>query len=146
MGKKVLAFGSFDLLHPGHLFYLNRAKKLGNELAVVVGRDSTIEREKGHKPVMGERDRLEIVKALKPVDHAFLGYKSGEKERVIGKAKPDVVALGHDHPLTKKKANAYLRERGLKAKVVRIPAFKRSRHSSRLKRKKLSLGIDDLFA
>ena len=143
--RKVLAFGCFDLLHPGHLFYLERAKKLGSELVVVVARDSSIAEGKCHEPVQDEKTRLEMVKALKPVDRAVLGMKCGDRLRVIEKYKPDIIALGHDQAVTKQEIQRYLRENSLKAKIVRMPAYKRRKYKSTLIKKKVSLGIEDLF-
>ena len=68
---KVLAFGTFDLLHEGHEFYLREAKKLGNKLAVIVARDLNVWRAKGYLPKQGEKERLRAVKKLKFVNRAF---------------------------------------------------------------------------
>jgi FAD synthetase len=99
MGKKVLAAGCFDLLHYGHLKYLEEAKKLGGdgaELVVVVARDTTILKRKGHRPVMNEEHRRALVGSLKPVDRAILGGPDLDTARVIGDVKPDIIALGYD--------------------------------------------------
>lgn len=143
--RKVLAFGAFDLLHPGHIFYLEKAKKLGTSLVVVIARDNNIVKEKGHEPVQDEKTRAELVGALKPVDSVILGYKEGDKLRVIDKVKPDVIALGHDQNIAKKEIQRYLRETNHKAKIVRLPAFKRRKYKSTIIRKKIDLGIHDLF-
>ena len=73
--KKVIAFGSFDILHEGHKHYLNEAKGYGDYLIVVVARDSNILRFKGRKPRNDENYRLEQVKKLELVDEAVLGHK-----------------------------------------------------------------------
>uniref|UniRef100_A0A7C3IKL4 FAD synthase n=1 Tax=Candidatus Methanomethylicus mesodigestus TaxID=1867258 RepID=A0A7C3IKL4_9CREN len=94
-----MAAGCFDLLHYGHLRYLEEAKKLGGEgaeLVVVVARDSTIMRRKGRPPVMKEEDRRALVEALKPVDRAILGGVDFDTELVIREVKPDIIALGYD--------------------------------------------------
>ncbi len=145
MKKRVLAFGAFDIIHPGHIFYLERARRLGSELVVVVARDSSIEREKGHPPVNDEKNRLIVVRALKPVDRAVLGLKTGNKMRVIAREKPQVIALGHDQAVTRSEVMRFLRENEMKARVVRMPPFKRRKYASTAVRKKISLGIDELF-
>ena len=66
---KVMATGTFDLLHMGHIFYLREAKKLGDELVCVVARDSTVRKLK-HEPVTPEDMRLSIIRELKIVDKA----------------------------------------------------------------------------
>ena len=99
MGKRVLAAGCFDLLHYGHLRYLEEAKSLGGdgaELIVVVARDSTIIKRKGRSPVMCEEHRKELVEALKPVDRAILGGTDLDTAKVIREVKPDIIALGYD--------------------------------------------------
>ena len=69
---RVLATGTFELLHPGHLLYLEEAKKLGDELFVIVGRDITVRKRK-RTPIIPEEQRLQMVSALRVVDKAMLG-------------------------------------------------------------------------
>jgi len=143
---KVLAFGSFDLLHEGHLFYLKKAKALGSELTVVIARDESVKREKGHAPMKSEKERLAIVKELKPVDCALLGSVKPElKFKVFVKEDPDAVALGHDHLITAKEVRDKLKEYGLKARVVRMPAFKPKKLKSSKIRKRVDLNLDEMF-
>ena len=76
----VMATGTFDILHPGHALYLKKSKELGGKdakLVVVVARDSTV-RDRKRIPIIGENQRLEMIKCLKPVDEAYLGYE-GDK-------------------------------------------------------------------
>jgi len=144
--KIVLAFGTFDILHSGHLYYLKKARALGTELVVVVARDGTVVREKGFKPVKDERQRLAIIRALKFVDKAVLGMKT-DKLNVISKYKPDIIALGYDQKVSKQTIERFLRANNLRAKVVRLKAHKPASHKSSLLRKRfpasdLDLGID----
>jgi len=143
--KKVLAFGSFDIIHPGHLFYLKKARALGTELEVIVARNENIVHWKGHNPVQDEKIRLEVVRELKPVDKAILGLKSGDRLNSILKVNPEIVALGHDQEITRKEVMDFLKENDLKAKVVRLPAHQRRKFTSTNSRKKLDLDIDELF-
>lgn len=133
MPKRVLVFGTFDLLHPGHLWFLNEARKYGNELLVVVARDARV---RGHKqkPVFNQNERLALVRSLKPVDHAVLGDLPGRWE-IIKKLKPDIICLGYDqsidHPGIQKQLNA-LRKRPTIIKLkARLP---RRFTSSRLRK------------
>jgi FAD synthetase len=99
MGKRILAAGVFDLLHYGHLRYLEEAKNLGGEdaeLIVVVARDSTVLKRKGRLPIMNEEHRRALVGALKPVDKVILGGVDLNTAKVIQKVKPDIIALGYD--------------------------------------------------
>ena len=67
---RVMAVGVFDLLHAGHLHYLEQAKSLGNELVVVVAHDDTVRSQK-HEPVTSQELRCRMVEGLKPVDEAI---------------------------------------------------------------------------
>lgn len=116
---KVVATGVFDIIHLGHLHFLQEAKKLGDELVVVIARDSTVRKRK-HEPITPERMRLELVLALKPVDRAVLGYED-DMFRVIAELKPDIIALGHDQQFDEEMISKELKERGLVAKIVRLP-------------------------
>jgi FAD synthetase len=136
----VLASGVFDLLHLGHVRYLEEAKKAGGEnaeLIVIVARDSTVERRKGYKPVMSENQRRALVEALKVVDEAILGYEEFDIGKVIEKIKPDIIAIGHDQNSMEKAVKDYIREKGLNIKVVRISKFSEDEldSSSKIKQK-----------
>ena len=117
-----MATGVFDLLHPGHVAFLQEAKKLGDELVVVVARDSTAKRFK-HAPITPEANRVEMVGALKPVDRAVLGNE-GDIFEILDEIRPDVIALGYDQLHNEEKIREECRRRGLpKTKVVRLPKF-----------------------
>ncbi|MCJ7721271.1 FAD synthase, partial [Candidatus Bathyarchaeota archaeon] len=97
--KIVLASGTFDLLHLGHVRFLEEAKKAGGknaELVVIVARDSTVKARKGKKPIMPEDQRRALVESLKVVDEAILGWEDFSIDKVIERIKPDVIAVGHD--------------------------------------------------
>lgn len=113
-----MATGVFDLIHLGHVHYLEEAKRLGDELVVVVARDSTVRREK-HEPITPEEFRRHLVESLKPVDKAILGGE-GDMYQVVEELKPDIIALGYDQFHDAEKIEKELKERGLDAKVVRL--------------------------
>jgi len=117
---RVMATGVFDIIHPGHLHYLEESRKLGDELVVVVATDSTVRRRK-HEPITPERMRCELVAALKPVDQAVLGKDSGDIYDIVKELKPDIITLGYDQPFDEKRLELDLAKRGLKVKVVRMP-------------------------
>jgi len=124
--KVVLASGVFDLLHLGHVRFLEEAKKAGGknaELIVIVARDSTVEKRKGSKPVIPENQRRALVESLKVVDEAILGYEDFNIGKVIEKIKPDIIAVGYDQDGMEKAVKDYVREKGLKIKVVKIGKF-----------------------
>ena len=119
---KVMATGTFDLLHLGHIYYLKEAKKLGDKLAVVVATDSTVRRLK-HEPVNPEKIRLNLIKELEVVDEAYLGHEDDMYE-IVNEIKPDIIALGYDQIHDEKKILYELKKRKMKARVIRLPEYK----------------------
>ena len=89
----VVATGTFDLLHPGHVLYLERSRALGDELVVIVARDVNV-RHKA-KPILPEEQRRRMIESLKPVDRAILG-EVGDIFRTIEELRPDIITLGFD--------------------------------------------------
>jgi FAD synthetase len=114
---RVLATGTFDILHPGHILYLEKAKELGDELFVIVSRDAMVQHKS--KPVIPERQRLRVVSSLKVVDHAELGSEHDIFEPLLA-IKPDIVALGFDQYFDEKTLQADLKKRHITSKVVRL--------------------------
>ena len=114
---RVLATGTFDLLHPGHLLYLERSKELGDELVVIVARDVNVKHKP--KPVIPEDQRLRMVQALKVVDLAILG---DEKDifRPIEQLRPDVITLGFDQHFNPATLVEEMARQNLHPKVVRV--------------------------
>jgi len=119
---RVMATGVFDILHSGHLFFLMEARKLGDELVVVVARDITAKTRK-REPIVPEHLRLEMIRGLKPVDMAVLG-DTQDYYRIVEVLKPDIIVLGYDQDHNAAKIEAELAKRGLKVKVVRLPVLK----------------------
>ena len=114
--------GTFDKIHPGHLYFLSEAKKYGDRLVVVVARDETSERMKGKKPLHNEKERLEAVRSLEIVDEAVLG-KHGSIFNIVEEIKPNVICLGYDQKVLKQDLEDELKKRNLKADVVRIGSY-----------------------
>ena len=126
--KIVLASGVFDLLHLGHVRFLEAAKKTGGpnaKLIVVVARDSTVEKKKGKKPVMPEYQRCALVASLRVVDGAILGYENLDMGKVLKKIKPDIVAVGHDSRTSglEQTVRKLVKEKGSHIRVVKIGKF-----------------------
>ena len=128
--KTVMAFGSFDVIHPGHLYYFTEAKKKGDYLIVVVGRDKTIEKIKGREPLYSEEDRLACINSLKIVDKAVLGYED-EQFRIIDEFKPDIICLGYDQKsFITDRLEEEIRKMGLRTKIVRISPYNEHKFKS----------------
>ena len=127
--KRVMASGVFDILRTGHVHYLSEAKKLGDELVVVVATDATVRRRK-HEPITPEKMRLELVNSLKPVDRAVLG-KEGDKYRIVAEIQPDIIALGYDQTFDEKVLEEELAQRGMNIKVVRLSCYSEDLNGTR---------------
>ncbi len=124
--KIVLASGVFDLLHLGHVKFLEEAKRAGGEnaeLIVIIARDSTVEQTKGRKPIMPEDQRRALVESLKVVDIALLGFEDLDIAEVVDKIKPDIIALGYDQEKMAQETEAYLKKHNLPVKIIRIGKF-----------------------
>jgi FAD synthetase len=117
---RVLATGTFDILHPGHLRFLSEAKALGDELYVIVARDSMVKHKL--KPAVPEAQRLAMVQGLRIVDKAMLGSETDMFEP-LREIKPDIVAIGNNQHFDENELQEQLRAHGIPARVVRIQAF-----------------------
>jgi len=121
--KKVLAFGTFDKLHRGHIYYLKQAKKYGH-LTVLIARDLTVNAVKGRFPENNEQKRLTQVKKLNITDNVILGNFSN-KYTVLDYVKPDIIALGYNQKFFTDKLREELEKRRLyNTKILRMKEYK----------------------
>lgn len=127
---RVLAAGTFDFLHPGHLAFLQAARRLGSHLAVVVAHDSNARRLKGARPIFTQAERARLVGSLKPVDRAVKGRRSGDVLAIVRKLKPDVIALGPDQWPREDWLARELAKSGLEPRIVRLDDFEKQKYSS----------------
>ena len=114
---RVMASGVFDILHTGHISYLEQARAMGDELVVVVASDSTVRRRK-HEPVTPAQMRVRIVAALRSVDRAVIGH-DGDMYDILAEIRPDIIVLGHDQDFDEAALAAELAERGATVEVRR---------------------------
>lgn len=96
-GKKIVfTNGCFDILHYGHAKYLEDARKKGDILIVGVNSDSSVKQIKGrNRPVVRERDRINLIAALESVDYALI-FKEKTPLKIIKELKPDILVKGSD--------------------------------------------------
>lgn len=124
---RVLAFGTFDIVHAGHAKYLEESRKLGgsnSELIVIIARDSTVKSLRGREPIFPEEQRRYLVESLKPVDRAILGYEGEDRLRVVEELKPEIIALGYDEKPSEDFLKTELKKRGLAGtKVKRLTKY-----------------------
>lgn len=117
--RVVFTNGVFDLLHPGHVRYLKAARALGDVLVVGVNSDRSVRANKGpSRPVMPERERVEVLEALSAVDAAVI-FDEETPQVIIDRLKPDVLVKGADWA-----ADAIVGRETVEAhggRVVRVP-------------------------
>lgn len=119
---RVVAQGTFDLLHPGHVHYLQDAADMGEELHVIIARSENVT----HKtpPVVPDEQRREMVAALKPVDEAHLGHPE-DIFVPIERIDPDVIALGYDQHHDEERLEAALADRNIDCDIRRASPLDR---------------------
>ena len=139
ISKEVLVAGTFDILHPGHIFLINEAAKLG-EVYVIVATDTNRERFSGRPPIIPEEQRLEVIKGLKNVKEAKLGRKESDTLLIISEINPDIILLGPDQKFEVNILKRALKKNGLgHIEVRRLVRYydKHELNSSSLIKKKI---------
>lgn len=121
-GERItLANGNFDLLHVGHVRYLQGAKALGGKLVVAINSDDSVRALKGEgRPVMPEQERAEIVAALADVD-AVVVFPEVDVRAIIREIRPDVQAKGTDYTAESVPERVTVAECGGRVEIVGDP-------------------------
>ncbi|WP_254525380.1 FAD synthase [Natrinema caseinilyticum] len=129
MTRTVIAQGTFDILHPGHVHYLEEAAAMGDELYVIVARKANVD----HKaaPICPATQRRDVVDALEAVDEAVLGHEA-DIFVPIEEIDPDVIALGHDQHHDDEAIETELERRGIDCEVRRASARESTREGELL--------------
>ncbi len=121
--KKVMTFGTFDVFHPGHLYYLREAKKLGNYLVTVVARDETVLNIKWKRAKNDEKARRKIILESFIADAVVLGSLDSPFE-VISEYRPDVLCFGYDQrSFNDERLKDFLSKNNLHPEIIVLPAF-----------------------
>src|SRR3989338_1466347 len=119
-----LIFGTFDKLHPGHKNFFTQAKKLADELYIVIARDNNVKQVKNKLPQDNELARLKNIKNLNLAAQVILGSQNWQhRYRIINKIKPDIIALGYDQKINMAELKAKLKNKGLKSKIIRLKPY-----------------------
>jgi FAD synthetase len=130
--RKVLVFGTFDNLHPGHLNFLKQAKKKGDWLIASVARDAFVEKIKGQKPRHGEVSRRTHLMRSGLVNEAHLSDETPGTYSIIQRLKPDVVCFGHDQGDLKENLLNWLASRGITLQTYALEAYRPEKYKSSL--------------
>jgi len=117
--KKVIVGGTFDLIHPGHIFYLSEASKYGLVYAIVA-RDNNVLKIKGRKPILDQVSRLVVTESIKYVYKAILGDAT-DMYKPIEMIRPDIIFLGPDQPVNEEIIIKELEKRNIKCDILRLP-------------------------
>jgi FAD synthetase len=124
--RVVLTTGAFEVIHPGHVYLLKQARRLAGKrgkVIVVLATDETIRQRKGREPVMGERERLQVMSSIRYVDRVVIGYRPMSFEKVFRRFKPDVVLFGYDQTEIERAFREFVASRGIRVRVVRAKAL-----------------------
>lgn len=127
---KILMFGTFDHLHPGHLFILKEGSSRGN-LYVVVARDMTVERIKGHLPDHSQEERKAAIEKEFSDAHVMFGSDDGDYLKPVKEVGPDLILLGYDQKLP-----PGINENDLPCPIERLPALEPNKYKSSLMRQR----------
>ncbi len=116
--KVVMTNGCFDILHPGHIAYLEEAKSLGHRLIIAVNSDESVSRLKGpHRPVKNLQDRMTILAALRSVDWV-VPFQEDTPARLIGELKPNILVKGVDYKIEDIAGHEFVLANGGEVKLV----------------------------
>lgn len=121
-----MVFGTFDLLHPGHVFFLEQAKKIGDILVAVIARDETVKQVKGRLPEYNALQRQQNLLNLGIADKVLLGNLD-DKFAIVRAEQPQIIALGYDQD----SIVADLEQKvGQDTTIIRLPALWPERYKS----------------
>jgi len=128
-GRVVLTTGVFDIIHPGHIRFLEEAKRLAGRngrLIVIVACDSVVKKSKGRPPMFKARDRAFMISKLKPVDTVYVGRRGRLEKNIawfLKRIKPDILVFGYDQESIMESTLKIIEELGLRVRVVRMRKF-----------------------
>jgi cytidyltransferase-like protein len=131
--KTVMIFGTFDILHTGHLDMFRQAREYGDRLVTVVSRDETTLDVKGNAPFHTHEERKLFLRELRSIDEVLSG-NTEDVYQVIQEVRPHVIALGYDQKVFVDMLADKITEFGLETEIVRLSPYKPAeRKSSKIK-------------
>lgn len=129
---KVLAGGTFNVIHPGHVFFLEKARSLGNELVVVLAHDETVLVRK--HLLFPAKERRKVLESLRMVDRVIIGDRK-DFFAVVRNERPDVIALGYDQKIDSGELDGVLAGMKHRCRIVHIGSKFKDYETKRLLRK-----------
>lgn len=129
--NRVVVFGTFDIFHPGHISFLNQAKKGASFLLVIVARDINVKKAKGSLPRNIETIRSRNVRAAKIADKVVLGSKTHNYFQTLRTYKIDRIVLGYDQkPLIRQLRKALKQHRLSNIEITRVKSYNPNKYKS----------------
>jgi FAD synthetase len=130
---KIMVFGTFDGLHPGHLNFFKQAKNFmkNSFLIVSIARDKNVFKIKGKYPSKNEKERMALVKRCGLVDKAVLAGIKNHLPHII-KENPDIIALGYDQKAYTQNLKKDLKNKGISVKIIRLKPYKEKQYKNHL--------------
>jgi FAD synthetase len=130
---KIMVFGTFDGLHPGHLNFFKQAKNFmkNSFLIVSIARDRNVFKIKGKFPGKNEKERMILVKKCDLVDKAVLAGIKNHLPHII-KENPDIIALGYDQKAYTQNLKKDLKNKGISVKIIRLKPYKEKQYKNHL--------------
>lgn len=128
MKKRVVVFGIFDGVHEGHRSLFLQAKEYGEELIVIVGRDSASLKWKEKRPRHSQQTRLSLVIKEEEVSDAVLGDEEQSSYKVLENLHPDAICLGYDQDVLEQDLRRWLKERGENIPLIRLKPYQSDIH------------------
>jgi FAD synthetase len=137
--KRVLVFGTFDILHPGHTSFLRQARRRGDTLVAAVARDVFVSSFKGKPLRHAETERRRNLLASGLVDQAYLGDRRPGSYAIVKRLRPDVICFGHDQHLLEADLRAWMARSGEHIELYRLRSYRPDIYkSSKLEKAALS--------
>jgi FAD synthetase len=142
--RRVMVFGTFDLLHPGHDHFFKQARNLVRNISrsgkafliASVARDKNVQRIKGRRPINNEQKRLALLRKHPLVDRVILGAVGNHIPHIV-RQRPHIIALGYDQRDYIKGLRVALKQHGLVPKIVRLKPYKPQLYKSSLLLRKI---------
>ena len=130
---RIMVFGTFDGLHPGHLNFFKQAKNFmkNSFLIVSIARDKNVLRIKGKYPDKNERKRMALVKKCQLVDQVVLSGLEDHLPHIV-RMRPDIITLGYDQKVYTKNLKKDLKRKGILTKIIRLKPYKEKIYKNHL--------------
>ena len=132
MKKKVMIFGTFDNLHPGHVSFLKQARKLGDTLIVSLALESTIQKLKAKTPVHSFEKRKQALMQSGLVDEVVASDKKLGTYQSVQSIQPNIIALGYDQNDLKSSLSTWIKDQNQNIELVTLKPFKAKKYKSSL--------------